>query len=186
MRTITAYYDSRADAERARSRLDDAGVSTENTRILDQGEDLTSTTTAVNRAENSGGFFAALRDLFLPEDDRDTYAEGLRRGGFLLAVRVDEAQSDRVVDLLEDTGAIDLDTRQDEWRSMGWHAPESRTNADAMIMSSAGPRTRDVTDDTTAETREKSHLDICRHGRTERYGGCLRREGSGCGIHPCY
>jgi len=123
MRTITAYYDNRADAERARSRLDDAGIPSDSARIVDRGMDITSATTPVSRDENSGGFFAALRDFFFPEDDRQTYEEGIRRGGILLVVQIDEAESDRVIDLLEDTGAVDLDIRQREWRSAGWASP---------------------------------------------------------------
>src|SRR4051794_19379702 len=114
MRTITAYYDNRADAERARSRLDDAGIPADRARIVDRGRDVTSAPTPVIRDEHSGGFFAALRDFFFPEDDLQTYEEGLRRGGILLVVQIDEADSDQVIDLLEGTGAVDLDARQRE------------------------------------------------------------------------
>ena len=30
------------------------------------------------------GFWDSVKDIFMPEDDRDTFAEGVRRGGYLL------------------------------------------------------------------------------------------------------
>ncbi len=44
----------------------------------------------------------------------------MRRGGVLLSVRAEEAQMERVADVLESAGAVDLDTREAEWRQSGW------------------------------------------------------------------
>ena len=41
---------------------------------------------APSLGEASVSFWDSLRDLFLPDEDRDTYAEGLRRGGYLVSV----------------------------------------------------------------------------------------------------
>lgn len=51
----------------------------------------------------------------------------MSRGGVTLTVAADEAQHDRVADILERHGAVDMDERQAEWRSGGWtgHALEA-------------------------------------------------------------
>ena len=52
------------------------------------------------------GFWEALKDLFLPEEDRHTYAEGLRRGGYLVTVQTRDADYARALDILDDEGTI--------------------------------------------------------------------------------
>ncbi len=63
---------------------------------------------------------ASLENMFGGYDDRDTYAEGVRRGGTLLTAHVDDAHIDRAVSLLEQHGAIDLEEREETWRGEGW------------------------------------------------------------------
>jgi len=70
--------------------------------------------------EASVGFWDSLRDLFLPDDDRHTYAEGLRRGGYLVSVSATDAEYERALDILDDEGTIDIDERADSWRAEGW------------------------------------------------------------------
>lgn len=60
------------------------------------------------------------RGVSVPAEDRAAYDEGLRRGGTLLLVRVEEVQFDAVVVVLEASGAVDLDAREREWRAQGW------------------------------------------------------------------
>jgi uncharacterized protein (TIGR02271 family) len=54
------------------------------------------------------------------ENDAHAYAEGVRRGGALVTVRASEDQVDRVVDILDDDGTVDLEEREQSWRSEGW------------------------------------------------------------------
>jgi uncharacterized membrane protein len=54
-----------------------------------------------------GGLAGALADAGLSDEDAQNYAEGVRRGGALVTVRVDEAQMDRVVKILDDEGEIE-------------------------------------------------------------------------------
>jgi len=68
-------------------------------------------------AADEGGFLASLKSLFVPDQDRDTYAEAIRRGGFLLTARAEESSADRAMDILEEHGAVDLDERQQVWRT---------------------------------------------------------------------
>ncbi len=116
--TLTAFFDTRSDAESAVERLKDAGVS--DARLMAGYEaDAEKANVA---ADDRGGFFDALKDWFFPDEDRSVYAEGLRRGGFLVSASVDDATYDTAHDILDDHGAIDMDERADLWREDGWTA----------------------------------------------------------------
>lgn len=67
-----------------------------------------------------GALVGALIDLGVPEDQAEELAEAVRRGGILLAARADDSSIDRVVDLMEDHGALDVAEEVDRWRRAGW------------------------------------------------------------------
>ena len=117
-RTLTAMYDTRSAAEAARDRLVALGVPSAGITI--RGTDAGTTATASPTAGEDKGFLASLADLFAPEEDRHTYAEGLRRGGHLLSARVPDGMEDRASDVLERSGAVDVDERAESWRQGGW------------------------------------------------------------------
>jgi len=54
-----------------------------------------------------GGLAGALVDAGLSDEDAQNYAEGVRNGGALVTVKVDDAQVDRVVKILDDEGEIE-------------------------------------------------------------------------------
>jgi uncharacterized protein (TIGR02271 family) len=112
-RIITAYFEDRSDAVRAMDRLSSLGIPQADVR-------LTEGSTGTAGEEHSGGFFQALADLFLPDEDRYTYAEGLRRGGYVVSARVDSVLYDRALDILDDEGTIDIGEREQAWRAEGW------------------------------------------------------------------
>jgi uncharacterized protein (TIGR02271 family) len=117
-RTLTAMYDTRGAAEAARDQLVALGIPSASGTI--RGTDAGTTATSAPTADEDKGFWASLADLFAPEEDRHTYAEGLRRGGHLLSARVPEGLEDRAIDLLENSGAVDVDERAEGWRQGGW------------------------------------------------------------------
>ncbi|MBB3019484.1 uncharacterized protein (TIGR02271 family) [Microvirga lupini] len=121
-RLVTAFFDSRTDAEQAISRLHAAGIAREGIRLTasDQDGGTSRGTDTQSFPEASAGLWDSLRDLFLPDEDRHTYAEGLRRGGYLVSVHASEADYERVIDILDDEGTIDIDERSSSWRSEGW------------------------------------------------------------------
>lgn len=124
MRTITAMFDERDDAEEAKADLIAAGVDAGNVSVLDQSHvGGTGTPTTVGYSSTTDttsepGIWGTIKSWF--SDDADTYEEGLRRGGYLLTARVDEAMADRAIDILDDEGVVDTDARADTWRSEGW------------------------------------------------------------------
>ncbi|OWJ85915.1 YsnF/AvaK domain-containing protein [Haematobacter missouriensis] len=116
-RNLTAFFDSKAEADKAKTALKALGLPESSIRVTG-GEEY------VGRASSDyedRGFWESISDFFFPGDERETYAEGLRRGGYLVAVsNVPDDKHDQVLDVLEDEGAIDLDVRADEWREQGW------------------------------------------------------------------
>lgn len=120
-RTITAFFDSQADAQAAHARLLEAGLPDEAVRIVDRGGDEPASAAATPRHR---GIWEAIRDFFTPdEDDRAVYEEGIRRGGYLLAAQASEENADRVIEILNACNAIDLDARASEWQQAGWTRP---------------------------------------------------------------
>ncbi len=117
-RTLTAMFDSRADAEAAQARLKDASIDISNVSIHDQssaGHSSTDYSTQENR-----GFWGSVKGAFLPDEDRHTYEEGVRRGGVVLTAQVAEHEADKAVRILEEADTIDIDERSEQWRSSGW------------------------------------------------------------------
>lgn len=115
-RTVTAMFDSRAEAEQAVEALvSTIGLNRSAVRV-----EAGAGTASGSQATEDKGFFASLKDLFMPEEDRYAYSEGLRRGAALVTAQVDDSQTDRAMDLLEKHGAIDLDEREAKWRQSGW------------------------------------------------------------------
>jgi uncharacterized protein (TIGR02271 family) len=115
-RTVTAMYDSSSAAEAARDRLVGIGVPSADITIRGTGAS-TGITTA---GDDTRSFWEELKSLFVPDEDRHTYAEGLRRGSYLLTAQVPAGLEDQVCDVLEASGAVDLDTRTSEWQASGW------------------------------------------------------------------
>jgi uncharacterized protein (TIGR02271 family) len=120
IRTITAMFDSADAASRARDRLLEVGLPSENVQVMYQGD-------GDNRAGTEHkGFWESITDFFTDDDDdRATYEEGIRRGGHLLTARVGDEYAEDVIRLLENSDAIDLDKRADEWRAEGWNGASS-------------------------------------------------------------
>ena len=141
-RNATAYFETRAAADAAVSDLVAAGFPREQISVAGTGASGATGTT------DNRSFWEELKDLFLPAEDRYAYAEGLRRGGFVVSVRTEETEYERVLEILDRDGAVDLDKKEASWRGEGWtgysdeeaaaSAPagmDSQTNLSAMSSS---------------------------------------------------
>ena len=120
-RTITALYDSRSEAEAARARLTSGNIDADNVRIVDQGGAGSSGLSSSSNSSSSGsGIWSSLKNMSIPHEDRHTYEEAMRRGAALLCVSVDDDNTDRAIALLDQTGSVDVDERERNWKSEGW------------------------------------------------------------------
>lgn len=118
--TVTALFDRRADAESAIESLVRAGISRETIRLTAGREGAAQAGGAYDHRRDEGGFWASLKDLFLPDEDRYTYSEGLSRGGTMLSIRARDEQAGQIAELLDSSGAVHLDEREATWRKEGW------------------------------------------------------------------
>lgn len=119
-RTLTAMFKTRGEAERAEQALASELGLNRSAIQTSPGTGVTDTGYDQSRSYEEKGFFASLKSLMLPEEDRYAYAEGMRRGAILLNVKADDGQIDRASDILEHAGAMDLDAQETEWRKSGW------------------------------------------------------------------
>lgn len=117
-RTLTALYDTSGAADAARNELLALGVPSADIDI--RGAEAGTAAAA----DQDRGFWASLADLFMPDEDRHAYAEGLRRGGCLLTARVPQGLEDAALDALERSGPVDVDERSQSWRESGWQGYE--------------------------------------------------------------
>ena len=120
-RTITAMFNDRSEAEQAAAQLR-TQIGAE-ARIVDQSSG--GTASSATSGESSGGFWHELKEMFVAEDDRSSYEEGVRRGHFLLSAQVPEDQADRACSLIEHAGAMDMDENEQKWRGEGWSGSQS-------------------------------------------------------------
>ncbi|RZI60075.1 MAG: DUF2382 domain-containing protein [Pseudomonas sp.] len=124
---LIGMFDTQAEAEQARTRLAAAGFSPG--QVTGGASSAGSTTTAdepiTARPGDEGGISGFFRSLFGSDDASEahtsTYKEAFRRGGFGLTVAsVSDADMDQVSEIMEDCGAVDVDEREQQWRSEGW------------------------------------------------------------------
>lgn len=120
-RTITALFDSRADAQASADSLRQLGIDADDIHIHDN----TSQTSETGHEDR--GLWATIKNAFLPDEDRQTYEEGVRRGGFLLTADVDETQADQAIRVLDSANTVDVNERSGQWRAEGWNAPATGT-----------------------------------------------------------
>jgi hypothetical protein len=68
----------------------------------------------------AGGIVGSLRGAGINEDLAKIYVEGVRRGSTLVAARVHDDEATRATSILDRCGAIDTNTRREEYASGGW------------------------------------------------------------------
>jgi len=132
-RTITAMFESADAANRARRRLLDLGLASRDVQVI--GQDASDERAAADHK----GMWEGIKDFFTGDgDDRATYEEGMRRGGQVLTARVEDEDADDVLAALNDSDAVDLDQRAQEWRSAGWTGTAATGTADFEPLATSG------------------------------------------------
>jgi len=135
-RQIYAVFDSRDAAARAREDLLGLGLQPERISITDQA----SSERSVEGGDHRGGLWAHMKEIFMPNRDRATIDESLRRGGTVLVANVDDTRADEACARLDRAGAVDLDAREAEWRASGWNDNGHTGRSEAAIQGRSQPR----------------------------------------------
>ncbi len=117
MKTVIGFLDDFDEAEDLADDLQDAGITRSSIEIVRSGPGVT--------GKEEGGFFQKLKRMFgmhsdVPPEHQGYYAEGVRRGGVLVAATVPEDAVDRITDLMNDYGAVDIESRAENWKKSGW------------------------------------------------------------------
>ena len=128
-RTITALFDDRSDAQAAQARLQQSRVDAGSVRIHDKSSHGYSET--AHSTHEDRGIWASIKNAFLPDEDRHTYEEGVRRGGYLLTADVDDDAVADAVRVLEEANTVDIEERASSWRSSGWDYKPAATGTAA-------------------------------------------------------
>jgi len=150
-KTVTCLFGSDSQASSIVRELEQSGVSQGKICLFTaSGDNRTWDGTSGFDNSSSGSHHDRVESYLttngVPHDDARAYAEGVRRGHALIAVRCDDDEVDRVVDILDGDDVLDLDERQDAWRSEGWSGRDSgvadlgtgSTTTSAGLMGSAG------------------------------------------------
>ncbi|MGE5524062.1 MAG: YsnF/AvaK domain-containing protein [Rhodospirillaceae bacterium] len=121
--TVIGVFDSYAHAERALNDLAAAGFSRDRVNVS-ANEAATATTAEATRDESFGERIAHFfRSLFGAHDDRADaayYSEAVRRGSTVVCVHAaTEDEADKAADVLNASGAIDIQERAKGWRESG-------------------------------------------------------------------
>jgi len=123
--TLAGVFDDYDDAERARERLISSGFRRDDIRITPERSAWgRGDATYGGRIKQEGGlrgFFAELFGIGGGEDEsHEHYSEAVRRGSVVVAVEVNDDQTERASEILEECGAIDVDDRVERWKAAGY------------------------------------------------------------------
>lgn len=144
---LVGMFDSRSAAEQARTQLIAAGFTPGRVTASANAD----SESPAAEPQEEGGISGFFRSIFGSDDatsaHSSTYQEAFRRGGFGLTVEsVADADMDRVSEILEDCGAVDVDEREQQWRSDGWSggAASAATSQAAIGQDLAAGQTKTV------------------------------------------
>ncbi|CAA9385985.1 MAG: hypothetical protein AVDCRST_MAG74-686 [uncultured Pyrinomonadaceae bacterium] len=130
--TIVGIFDDFTQAQKAARELTKAGVKQSDVSIArSEGKGYTSYGGAKSKnydaGESIGGsisdFFAGIfgaDDDPAVRDERELYAESVRRGSAAVMVKVEDNMVERAADVLNDNGAIDVERRAAQYRAAGY------------------------------------------------------------------
>lgn len=100
---IVSLFESEADAQAVIGELGAAGFGSAQT--LTRG---------------GGNIDQALTNASVPAEAARFYAEGVRRGGTLVTLHVEDAEVDRALEIIERHNAVDIDERAEQYRTGGY------------------------------------------------------------------
>ena len=81
---IVALYGTRAEAESAREKLLEAGVSSGSVQVMDRGADTMAG--GVDYESGNQGLWGSIKSLFMPDEDAHAYSHAMSAGHAMVVV----------------------------------------------------------------------------------------------------
>ncbi|WP_207420947.1 YsnF/AvaK domain-containing protein [Desertivirga brevis] len=111
-KTVIGIFDSARDAQEAVSRLSSAGIDRDRVDVANRAD----TSTSVDRNDDNDTSFgdsisSFFSNLFGDDDDAKKYSEVAKRGYTITVHANTTDEADRAAEILDNTGAIDVDER---------------------------------------------------------------------------
>jgi hypothetical protein len=100
MHTVVGLFDTRAKARRAKGALIRAHIASPNIVLYDRS-------TADSSRESQQSLWESHKDELGFAEDRSFYEEGMRRGGTVISVRINDAQMNQAAEILSKQGAVE-------------------------------------------------------------------------------
>lgn len=123
-RTVVGVFDEYRMAERAALELTNAGIPRDAVQVKSNFMTGAAGRSGEVEEHHEGGISGFFHRLFGGHDDSEDYsghyAEAVRRGNSVVAVTVPSDQIDRVVDILNSAGAVDIDRHVEQYRRTGY------------------------------------------------------------------
>jgi hypothetical protein len=98
--TIVGLFENRAMARRAKGALIRAHIASPNIVLYDRSA-------ADSSRESEQSLWESLKDSVGFAEDRSFYEEGMRRGGTVMSVRINDEQMEQATEILSREGAIE-------------------------------------------------------------------------------
>lgn len=77
----------------------------------------------------AGGLIGALVDWGIPEDEAHYYAESVRRGSTMVAVKASEENISEIVRIMNQHNPVNVERRAASWRAQGWRGFDTAASA---------------------------------------------------------
>jgi hypothetical protein len=100
MNTIVGLFENRGKARRAKGALIRAHIASPNIFLYDRSA-------ANSSRESEQSLWESLKDSLGFAEDRSFYEEGMRRGGTVISVRINDEQMDQAAEILSREGATE-------------------------------------------------------------------------------
>ena len=133
-RNITAIYRTHDVADLVRREIAELGISRSHIHVVPDAADALTPGTHRDESHYADG----IDHLGLPEKDRHTYEQAVRRGDHVVSVRVDdETHLDRIAEIMRRPEAYDFDSVDEEFRAV---PPHERTRTEGAPMGARDTR----------------------------------------------
>lgn len=131
-KTVVGVFDDYATAQQAARELENGGVPQAQIQVESNMKTGAAGYGGGEMEEHhEGGIKGFFHHLFGGGDDAESghYQESLRRGNAIVAVTAEPGQIDRIAQLMNDLGAVDIDRRANYYRQTGYGAYDENSPA---------------------------------------------------------